>query len=78
MVIKSSLRISSNISPEIWRIKRFEDYFSEREIEILKKFKSNDDNVTLNDLWNNFISTAIIVYGEKLEPDTINFTKDER
>lgn len=50
----------------IFSTKRLEDYLSETEVEIIKTFKDRDNNQTLKDLWEQFISTALLIYGEDL------------
>lgn len=49
-------------------INRLEDYLSEVEIELLKKYKKGKigDNKTLDDIWEQFIATALLIYGDDM------------
>lgn len=57
-----SMRPHTNIS----RITRLEDYFTGYEVEILKQYGQNKGDPTLDDLWNQFITAATLIHGEKV------------
>ena len=44
---------------------QLEDLLSEVEFELIKKYKKGN-NATLDDLWEMFIATALIVYGNEM------------
>ncbi len=48
-------------------INRLEYYFSDYEVEILKQFRKTKGDPTLDDLWEQFMTAAVLIHGQKVD-----------